>query len=306
MAGNNFVLGVQTKIYFGIVPAETLALETPTAPPDVLVTMGAAANAGAGSLTVSALPGPLPPGTPLAFAPAVVVDPTASAIVGATSLTVTALTADIPAGATIYFDFGRTRVRTTAAAASGATTISTRPLTKAIADTQTGYYFSEAFKYAYTTASAATGATSVLVKALGAQIANGAIALHQGMLSLQGGTNSEESISADDTETTTYGEGIQYSSGLVTSASWEVSYDFNVLPSDPGYNRMSYAAQNAIGGVYGWLRKEDPIPAGKATGEIIEGLCQITDWSKSNPADGIIEGSCTFTGRGTPTLDNAA
>lgn len=306
MGANDFVIGVQTKVYFGIMPAETLALETPTAPPDALVTMGAVANANAGSLTVSALPAPIPAGTTLAFAPAVVVDPTADAAANATSLTVTALSAGIPIGSIIYFKFGRQRVKTTAAAASGATTISVEPLKEAIVGTESGYYFSAAFTYAITSASAATGATTIAVKPVAVQIPNGAIALHQGLVLLQGGTSSEESISADDTETQVYGEGLTYSTGVVTGAGWEVSYEFNVLPTDPGYGRLAYAAQQAIGGVYGWVRKVDPTPAGKTSGETIEGLVQITDFSKSNPAGDIITGSLTFKGRGTPTLAQAA
>ena len=158
----------------------------------------------------------------------------------------------------------------------------------------------------YTTADAATGATSLPVEALTVAIPSGATGQYKSMLLLQGGTTSDEQIQATDQEVTVYGDDLGFSTGIVTKASWNISYSFNVLPSDLSYFRLAYAAQNAVKGVRGWIRKEDPAPAGYTSGEIIEGLCDVTDFSKSNPSDGIITGKCTFKGRGTPTLNHYA
>jgi hypothetical protein len=96
--------------------------------------------------------------------------------------------------------------------------------------------------------------------------------------------------------------GLGYSTGIVTKAAWNLSYSFNVLPSDPGYFRLAAAATQAVGGIRGWVRKVDPAPSGYTNGESIEGLCDVTDFTKSNPADGIITGKCTFKGRGAPVI----
>lgn len=154
----------------------------------------------------------------------------------------------------------------------------------------------------YTTADAELGATSLPVEALAEAIPIGATGQYKAMLLLQGGTTSDEQIQATDQEVTVYGDDLGFSTGIVTKASWSISYSFNVLPSDLSYFRLAYAAQNAVKGVRGWIRKEDPAPAGYTSGEVIEGLADVTDFSKSNPSDGIITGKCTFKGRGTPAL----
>lgn len=140
--------------------------------------------------------------------------------------------------------------------------------------------------WAYTTLSAAAGATSLTVEPLLVAIPDGAQGVYTAMLELIGGTTSDEQIQAQDQETMVYGMPLGYSTGIVTKASWNLSYTFNVLPSDPGYFRLAYAASHAVGGVRGWVRKEDPAPSGYSHGERIEGLCDVTDFSKTNPADG--------------------
>lgn len=305
MAGNqNFVIGNKTRIFFGILSEETAALDEPTAPPDSLVTLGAAALAAATSITVEALTEPTPAGTVLEFyatADLVAVSLTEPAAVGATSFTVSATSAAIPKNSKIIFKDSLVTAVTTAVTASGATSVAIKKLAGSLPDNASGYYFKKgAAKRAYTTASADTGDTAIAVLPLEEALADNSIALHKGLLLLQGGTGSEENISSDDTESTVYGDELAYSTGAVTGASWDISYDYNVLPSDAGYNRLRYAAKYALDGIKGWVRKEDPAPAGYGTGELIEGLCQVTDYGKSNPADGIITGSCSFTGRGTP------
>lgn len=196
----------------------------------------------------------------------------AAATLGAISLLVTALSGPVPAGTAIVLTSG-----------SGGSAVKTT---------------------VYTTESAKAGATALKVEATSGAIASGATGSYKAMLLLVGGTTSDEQIQANDQEVTVYGDDLGFSTGIVTKANWSISYSFNVLPSDLGYARLVYAAQNAVKGIHAWVRKEDPAPAGYTTGEIIEGLCQVTDFSKSNPADGIITGKCTFKGRGTPTLSH--
>jgi len=158
----------------------------------------------------------------------------------------------------------------------------------------------------YTTASAVAGATSITVEPVSAGIAITSQAVYTALLLLVGGTTSDESISANETETTVYGDELGYSTGRVTSASWSISYSFNVLPADDGYFRLSYAARNAVNGVLGFIRKEDQAPAGYTVGESISGLVAVVDFTKTLPADGIISASCSFRGRGAPTISHYA
>lgn len=155
---------------------------------------------------------------------------------------------------------------------------------------------------AYTTASAATGATSLIVEALSGAIATASSATYTALLLLVGGTTSDENIQSNDQEVTIYGDDLGFSTGRVTAATWQVTYGFNVLPSDPGYFRIAWAARNAVNGALGWLKKEDQAPSGFTNGESISGLVAVTDFSKTAPSDGIITGSVTFKGRGAPTI----
>jgi len=200
----------------------------------------------------------------------VTITTSAAATSGATSLAVTALSGPVPAGTAVVLTSG-----------SGGSAVKTT---------------------VYITEHAKTGDTSLAVEATSGAIASGATGQYKALLMLQGGTTSDENIEANDQQVTVYGDELGFATGIVTGASWSISYSFNVLPSDLGYFRLAYAAQNAVKGIRGWVRKEDPAPAGYTSGEIIEGLCDVTGFSKSNPADGIITGQCTFTGRGTPTL----
>jgi hypothetical protein len=290
MSAQDFVIGVETEIYFGIMPAELLALETLTPPPNVLLTTSGAATQGAAVIPVTALTKPVAAGSVLKFAPATLVTVTEPATANATSLTSTALGGAIPDNATIHFFEAGFSVQTSAAAASAATAVSVDPLPVALPDNAVGYYFSAAPKFAYITQHAKTGDTQLVVEPLAAALTSGDIALHYGLLLLEGGTTSDEQIQAKDTESQVYGKGLKYATGKVTGASWQVSYSFNVLPSDPGYFRLAYAAQNAIAGIRGWVKKVDPVPAGYTEGESIQGLADVTDFSKSNPAEGVITG----------------
>lgn len=204
-----------------------------------------------------------------------------------------------PADVTITVDV----VGTGGQVAIGATTIPTAPLSNPVPrGTPLPFIVGNVTVWAYTTASAITGAIALSVEPLRAAIPDGSQALYTGMLLLAGGTTSSEQIQAKDTETTVYGDDLGYSTGVVTGASWSISYSFNVLPSDAGYFRLAYAATHAVTGVRCWIRKEDPAPNGYTKGETIAGVCDVTDFSKDNPADNILSGKCTFKGRGTPVL----
>lgn len=306
MSAQDFVIGVQTEIYFGVMPAELLTLDHPTAPPDVVLNTSAVANAGAATIALTALTQPVAAGSLMKFAVPFLVTLSAAAAENATSLTVTPLPHPLPDNATIYFFEAGFQVNTSAAAANDDPTVSVDPLPAALPNGAVGYYFSTPFTLVYTTKHAKTGDISLFVEPLAASIPSGAIALHSGLQLLEGGTTSDEQIQSKDTESQTYGKGLKYSTGKVTGASWQVSYSFNVLPTDPGYFSMKYAAQNALAGVRGWVKKVDPAPDGYTIGELIQGVCDVTDFTKTNPSEGIITGKATFKGRGTPTIGHYA
>ena len=311
MANQNFQIGVKTRIYFGLMPNSLLALATPTAPTDVVVTTTSSTNAAATTMAVSALSAAIPKGTPIALntaASTVVVTTTAAAAIGAVSLAVSALSAAIPAGSTI--DFNGELVTTTALANSSATSISVSPLIFGIASGALGLYVASTVTpvIVYTTADAASGATSISIEAQTgrATIASGDAGLHRGLVLLQGGTTSNQQTQQQDTETRVYGSRLPYSTGIITGASWQVSYTTNVLPTDIGFFRLAYAGAYGLDGVRGWVYKQDPVPSGFTVGDSIQGLCDVTDLQKTNPADGIITATCTFKGRGAPTIGHAA
>lgn len=299
MANQNFLVGVKTQILFGILPSEILQLDELAPPPDVTITLSAAASAGATSLAVTALTGPVAIGTPLKFAPVTVITLTAASAVGDTTLDVDALTRALPAGAKIVFP-GVT-AKLTAGAAIGATSLQVRALTAALTSGATGNYTDPKGKLAYTTAHALTGDTAISVAPLKEAIPNATVCAHQGLLLLQGGKTSDEQINNKDTQSIVYSaDGLGYADGLITGADWKISYSTNYLPIDPGYQRLRYAAENAIGGVRGYVRKIDPAPEGATVGNSIEGLVDLGTFSVSNPAENIMEVKTDFIGRGSP------
>jgi hypothetical protein len=310
MANQNFIIGVKTRFFFGLMPSSLLALATPTVPQDVVVTTTSSTNAAATSMAVSALGAAIPKGTPISMAAAAttttLVTLTALAAIGATSLACSATSADIPSGSTI--NFNGESVTTTALASSGATTISVLPLVFGIASGAKGFYSGETMVTVYTTADAASGATAISIEAQTGRttIASGGFGVHRGLVLLEGGTTSNQQMQSTDTETRVYGTKLPYSTGTVTGASWQASYTTNVLPTDIGFFRLKYAAVNALDGVRGWVNKMDPVPTGFTQGDAIQGLCDVTDFQQTNPADGIITATCTFKGRGTPTITHAA
>lgn len=297
------IAGSGTEIFFGILHPSLLEAETITPPPDVLVTTGGAATTGAATLTVSALAAPLPAGSALLFYPTaqlVQVTLSAAAAKGATSLAVTALTGAIAAKSKIKFVGYEFEAEVSSAAVSTATTVQVKALKEALLSGAVGYVFTGTYKVAYTSANASAGATTVEVLALDEAIASGSIALHKGLLKLYGGTSASEEISTDEETITIFGDEQGYATGNATSASWSMSYDALVLPLEPGYYRLSYAAKNAVKGVQAWVRKRDSAPQGYTYGEQFEGLCQVIGRSKENPADGNVSFSTSFNGRGEP------
>lgn len=62
---SQFVIGAKTKISFSVMPDELLALPVPVAPEDVEIEVTEAINPDETELTVDALSGPVPAGTPI-------------------------------------------------------------------------------------------------------------------------------------------------------------------------------------------------------------------------------------------------
>lgn len=296
----NFVIGVRTRIYFGLLTSTQLSADPIVAPTDTKVILGSGVSADATSMTVTATTAPIAKGTAIALAAGQIVTLSADAAVGATSLTVSALSADIPAGSTIKFN--GIEVRTTTLAESTDTSIPVEALVFGLDSGAFGVYHSSAPKIVYVAADAASGATTIAIEPAAAAVTSGHLGVNYGLVLLQGGTTSSEQLQATDTTTNVYGTRLPYEDGVVTGANWQISYSFNVLPSDIGYARLSYAAAYALDGARGWVKKIDPTPSGYTNGETIQGIADITDFSKENPSDGIITGSCTFKGRGAPSL----
>lgn len=231
----NFLRGVDTKIYFGVMPEELLDPALPlTPPPDVTITTTAAIVAGDVTVAVTALTGPVAAGSAIPF------------ITGVGPTLVTSIV--------------------------------------------------------YTIAPAKTGAVALSILPAVTPIASGAVAAHKGLLLLKGGTTSQESIENQGQAISIYQDetGSGFQDGIITTAMWKLTYNFNALPDDLGYYRLKYVALNAIKGVRGYVRKVDPVPPGFATGEELGGLCDLEGWNGDNPADGIVSRNLTFAGRGNP------
>ncbi|MEM7771975.1 MAG: hypothetical protein AAF327_15875 [Cyanobacteria bacterium P01_A01_bin.37] len=304
----NFVQGNLTRVLFGILAEETLALDTPTAPPNSVITVDNASNIAAGSTSIDcdALAAPVPAGSVIYFGAEIAVTTAAAAAIGDKTITISSLGTALASGSKIHFA-GDVVATLRKPAASGATTLYVKQLTGAIANTAAGKAVSALGGVkTYTTASAPTGATSIQVKTTTAEITDDHTGIHEGLILLQGGKSADFSIDNGTTEETVFGDEVSYSNALVTSASWNISYSANVLPTDDGYYRLTYAAQQALAGVYGWVKAIDPTPAGASSGESEEGLCTVSGFSKTRPSDGIISMSSTFNGAGTPDLENAA
>jgi hypothetical protein len=187
--------------------------------------------------------------------------------------------------------------------ANGANVLSVSALTGSIAAGTALSFTSGTDRFVvYTTADALTNATSIAIRESQVSIPSGAVCAHKGLILLKGGTNSQEQIQNTSQDIQVYQDstGLGYKDGIITDAMWQVSYDFKVLPDDLGYYRLKYTAKTAVGGSRGYVRKVDPAPPGFVTGETIEGLADITDWSVDNPSDNIVAGKCTFKGRGEP------
>lgn len=296
--------GSGTQVLFGILHPDLLAQDPVPLPPDVQITLASAAVVGAATLTTVALAAPLPAGSALQFYPpagAIAVVLSAAALKGATTLTVTAISAAVAIGAKIQFIGYEFSAEVTAIAASSATTITVKPLKQALLSGAAGRVFAGSFQTAYTSADATTGEISLSVLALDEAIATASIALHRGLLLLQGGTSVSEEVSTDEESVVIFGDGAGYANGSATGASWTMSYEALVLPGEPGYYRLSYAARNAVKGVFGYVVKRDTPASGFIFGEQFEGLCQLVGISKDNPSDGNITFSTSFNGRGEPT-----
>lgn len=122
---------------------------------------------------------------------------------------------------------------------------------------------------------------------------------------LIGGTSADENISSNEVESTTFGDGLGYSNGLVTTQSWAISYNFNSLPNDAGFKLLSQAGANATE-TFCWVKKEDALPPGATTPRSIEGIVSVMNFSLQSPADGISTGTCELKGRGAPKITEAA
>lgn len=295
--------GGLTRVYFGILSAQQELADPVVPPSDALVTLSSAANANATSLAFAALAAPVSRGNLLRFFPAAQVQEIsagASAAKNAITITVTALAADVPKGSRLLSLNKEFEIVVTAAAATGATSISVEPLKEAIASGDDLYLFSGTPKFAYTTSDAEINATSINVRPLDETIASGSIALHQGMILLTGGTSTGESLNTDSEQKYVFGNGRGYSVSSATGAGWEMPYEALCLDFDSGFYRLKYAASRAIDGVLGYVRKRDPAPNGYVYGETTEGICSVYGYEKQNPADGDVTFSTTFTGQLDP------
>jgi hypothetical protein len=230
-----FVIGVQTKIYFTVMPDELLALPELTAPVDVPITTTGAIVALDPAVDVTALAGPVPAGTPIA----------------------------------LQVGTGNTATKLTV----------------------------------YTAAHAKTGDTELAILPAAGALATAATGTYKAKQLLSGGTTSSRQIQNQNTETDVYQEGLAFKSGIVTGASWNISYTANALPLDDGYYRINYAGVNAIAGAHGYIWLEEPKPAGKTKGATTRGLVQLENFNSEFPAAGIVTFTTNFLGRGIPTFE---
>ncbi len=295
--------GAGTRILFGILHPDSLNQTPIPLPPDVVIATAAETLANGTSLGVQALGNPVPAGSCLHFYPTtgvstVVLNGDASK--GTQTLTIEAATEAIAANSKLKFPGYEFEVTVTAPVAVNAVSVAVKPLKQKIEDAATGYVFFGPYKTAYTQNGTSVSGNTLSVLPLDETIPTGAIALHRGLLLLQGGTDAKEDIKTGEESSPMFGQEGGYESGVATSSKWSISYDAMALPVEPGFYRLSYAAINASDGVYAYVVKEDKAPSGFVNGERFEGICQVMGRSKKNPAKGSVTFSTTFSGREKP------
>ena len=294
--------GAGTKIFFGILHPDSMAQDPIPEPPDVLVTLSAVAAAGAPAIAVASLPDVLPAGSALEFYPPANVTAVtlgAIALKGALSITTVALPKAIAVGAKIRFPGYEFEVEVSASAVATATSVSVKQLKEGLANSAVGYVFTGAYRTAYTTGHAPASATLVPVF-LDEGIVSGAIALHRGMILLQGGKSAKDDTKTDEEVTALFGDSGGYTNGTATNSTWSISYEALALGGEPGYYRLAYAARHAAKGIYGYVLKRDTPPAGFTYGTEVKGICQVMGNTRDNPSTGSINFSTKFNGRGEP------
>lgn len=329
----------------------------------VSVTLTAAATAGATTLTVAALSRAIPSGTQITFnagtANEAFATTTAAAAAGNTSLTTVALSEDIDNGSIGFADLGgdttlttvattvdlgvgsqvtfnedtdtEQTVTITAAAATGATTLTVEPLTADLLSGDTAEILpnttlgvqplSGAIAMgsrltfnpgggevrAYLAKDVLAGATSIELIDLSGNIASGSVAKYTAKLRLLGGTSTGFNLNPNRTGIQVFEDEGGYEDGVITNATWEAPWSGNYLVDDESYERIKFATRRSpVDNREVYLWSEKPAPVGKTTGETDKGATLVTALSESLPADGVLTSSWTFSGQGTPDFDRAA
>ncbi|MCC5640641.1 hypothetical protein LC593_33380 [Nostoc sp. CHAB 5844] len=199
-------------------------------------------------------------------------------------------------------------VTTTAAIASGATSVAVTALTGPIAG-GTPLTFSNGTDNltVYLAKDAKAGATSLNVEPTTAGLTgSSSTAEYKAKLRLLGGTQLNANINSDRTDVLVFEDPLGYKDGAITGQSWELPWTANLLSDDEAFRRVAYAAANAVSGreVYVW--QEDPPPAGFAKGDGLKGACCVMNFQKSLQSTAICTVSLTFQGQGSPTITRYA
>ncbi|WP_138503398.1 hypothetical protein [Nostoc sp. PA-18-2419] len=186
---------------------------------------------------------------------------------GATSITVTALTGPIAGGTPLTFDNGTDKLTVYLAkdAKLGATSLQIEPATVGL-----------------------TGSSSA--------------AQYTAKLRLLGGTQLNANINSDRTDVLVFEDPLGYKDGAVTGQSWEIPWTANLLSDDEAFRRVFYAAANAVSGREVFVWQEDAPPAGYAKGDGLKGATVVMNMQKNMTSTAILTLTCTFMGQGSPTI----
>lgn len=195
-------------------------------------------------------------------------------------------------------------VTTSAAIASGATTIAVTALTGPIAG-GTPLTFSNGTDSltVYLAKDAKLGATSLLVEPTTSGLTgSSSTAQYVAKLRLLGGTQLSAKINSDRADVLVFEDPLGYKDGAITGQSWELPWTANLLSDDEAFRRVFYAASQAVSGreVYVW--QQDPPPAGYAVGDGLKGAAVVMNLDKTLESTSICKVSFSLMGQGSPTI----
>ena len=153
---------------------------------------------------------------------------------------------------------------------------------------------------------AAAAATSITIDAAPADIDDASEATWDQLVRVQGGTSSSMQLNSNTTQlqSSPYegSEAATWDDAETTSQSWQIPWQGNFKPDDPGYKLVQRAAfENKELYVKYEAPREDTSIARRE-----EGFVGVQNYQRDQPSDNIVTASWTFIGKGAPTVTDVA